>query len=236
LAVANKLEILKLFKVEGPLTPTFLANLLDINPNNARQIILRLKRQGLIFHLTAFAGGQSYSLTGKGEARVIFLADEEEKERQTQRKEMVKKRKLTGMYLYMAIATGLPNEIEKRIVGQFNIPNGQLGSKRLGEIELPQHIREQTGLLKQSGEQTLSNIILPFNDWVRVLENISKPIPKPRHLSVEEVVIISSLTKKGSGQFFVTGGGEIIYAPGEGYLTLEAAAILSSHRKARMTR
>ncbi len=232
----KKLDILKLFKVKGPLTPTFLANLLGINPNYARQIILRLKRQGLIFHLPAFVGGQAYILTGKGKARMMFLADKQEKESQRKRREAIEKRKQTGMYWHEVIASGLPKEVEKRILTEFNIPPGQLGTKRLDEVAIPQKIKEETGLAKLNKERTLANFELPFGAWVRVLENISKPAPQPQHLSGDELVIISSLTKKGGGKFFVTGDGEIVYTPGEGYLTLEAAAILSAYRKTRRSR
>ena len=73
----NKLDILRLFLDEESLTPFALANLLDIKPNYARQIILRLKRQGLIFPHPTFAGGQAYSLTTKGEERISYLADKD---------------------------------------------------------------------------------------------------------------------------------------------------------------
>ena len=73
----NKLDILRLFLDEESLTPFALANLLDIKQNYARQIILRLKRQGLIFLHQTFIGGQAYSLTTKGEARLTYLAEKQ---------------------------------------------------------------------------------------------------------------------------------------------------------------
>ena len=50
-----------------------------LEPNYARQIILRLKRQGLIFAQATFAGGQAYSLTVKGEGRISYLADKQKR-------------------------------------------------------------------------------------------------------------------------------------------------------------
>ena len=73
----NKLDILRLFLDEESLTPFALANLLDIKQNYARQIILRLKRQGLIFLHPTLGGGQAYSLTTKGEARLTYLAEKQ---------------------------------------------------------------------------------------------------------------------------------------------------------------
>lgn len=78
--MSKKLDILRLLEDEESLTPFALANLLDINPNYARQIIFRLKRQGLIFPHPMLAGGHAYSLTGKGEARIIYLADKEKRD------------------------------------------------------------------------------------------------------------------------------------------------------------
>ena len=77
--MAKKLDILRLFEEES-LTPFALVNLLNIKPNHARQIILRLKRQGLILPHSTFAGDQAYSLTSKGEARISYLADKEKRE------------------------------------------------------------------------------------------------------------------------------------------------------------
>ena len=37
------------------------------------------------------------------------------------------------------------------------------------------------------------------------------------------------------GEFLVTKDGEVLYAPGKGYLTLGAAAILAQYRKAKRT-
>ena len=48
----KKLDILRLFEEES-LTPFSLANLLDIKPNYARQIILRLKKHSLAIKPTA---------------------------------------------------------------------------------------------------------------------------------------------------------------------------------------
>jgi len=76
--MAKKLDILRLF-AEEPLTPFALANWFGIKPNYARQIILRLKRQGLIFAQATFAGGQAYSLTVKGEGRISYLADKQKR-------------------------------------------------------------------------------------------------------------------------------------------------------------
>lgn len=76
----KKLDILRLFEDKESLTPFHLANLLDIKPNYARQIILRLKRQGLIFAYPSFVDGQAYSLTAKGEERISYLANKEKGE------------------------------------------------------------------------------------------------------------------------------------------------------------
>jgi hypothetical protein len=54
-------------------------------------------------------------------------------------------------------------------------------------------------------------------------------------LSLEEVLIISALTKQKKGEFLVTKDAEILYAPGRGYLT-EAGAILAEYRKIKRTR
>lgn len=231
LTVSKKLDILRLFSVEESLTPSALANLLGIYPNNARQIILRLKRQGLICPHPMFAGAQAYSLTSKGEARITYLADKQKRETERQKREAVEKRKQTGMYLHEAIADGLPKEIEKRIRSEFNISIDRLRRKRLDEIALPQKIWDETGLLKLGRERRLENLELSFGAWVRVLENISKPAPKPQHLSAEELLMISALTKREKGDFFVTEDGQMVYAPGEGRLTIEAAIILSAYRK-----
>ena len=76
----EKLDILRLFSDEEPLTPVALANLLDIEQNYARQIILRLKRQRLIFPHPIWPSGQGYSLTDRGIERITYLADKEKKE------------------------------------------------------------------------------------------------------------------------------------------------------------
>ena len=132
------------------------------------------------------------------------------------------------------VAEGLPKEIEKRIRSEFNITSiDRLGSRRLNEIAIPQKICEETGLLKLRSERKLEDLELPFAAWIRVLENISKPAPKPQHLSLEEVLIITPFSKR-KGDFWVTRDGEVIYAPGKGYLTVEA--ILAEYRKANRTR
>ena len=89
----EKLDILRLFLNEEPLTPFALANFLDIKPNYARQIILRLKRQGLIFPHPTLDGGQGYSLTAKGEARIIYLAGKQAAGRKREEVEEREKRK-----------------------------------------------------------------------------------------------------------------------------------------------
>lgn len=229
----KKLDILKLFSHEEPLTPSHLANLLDIKQNYARQIILRLKRQGLIFLYPSFADGQTYSLTTKGEERIVYLADKEKKETKKKERKAVEERKESGMYLHEVVAEALPKEIEKRIRNEFDITSMErLGSKRLNEIELPQKIREEAGFSKLSGERMLAHHQLPFDVWIRVLENMSKPTPKPQHLSVEELLIITALTEKKKGEFLVTEDGEVFYAP-EGYLTMEAAALVATNRRER---
>ena len=248
--MTKKLDILKLF-AEEPLTPFALANLLDIKPDYARQIIFRLKRQGLIFPHPTFAGGQGYSLTSKGEERISYLADKEKtrlesevtviagKERdeaiaEKQRDEAIQKR---PMSLHQAISHGLPKEIERRICREFGIASArQLVSKKLSEIVLPQKIWEETGFAKLSGERILAYRQLPLDVWIRVLENISKPAPKPQHLSVDEVLILTALPKQKKGEFLVTKDGEVFYAPGKGYLTPGAAALLAQYRKAKRTR
>jgi len=248
--MAKKLDILRLFAEES-LPPFALANLLDIKPNYARQIILRLKRQGLIFAHPTLAGGQAYTLTAKGEERVVYLADKE-KERlksevtgaiagkqrdeaaaEKQRNETVQG-KLRPLFLHQVISHGLPKEIEGRICREFGIASArQLVNKKLSEIALPQKIWEETRFAKLSGERMLAYRQLPFAVWIRVLENISKPAPKHQHLSFDEVLILDALTKREEGEFLVTKDGEVLYAPGRGYLTPGAAAILAQYRKAK---
>ena len=233
----KKLDILKLFSHEESLTPSHLANLLDIKQNYARQIILRLKRQGLVFLYPSFAGAQAYSLTSKGEERIVYLADKEKKKTKRKERKAVEERKESGMYLHEVVAEGLPKEIEKRIRNKFDITSmEQLGSKRLNEIELPQKIREETGFSKLSGEKMLAHRQLPFNVWIRVLENISKPSLEPQHLSFEEVLILSSLAQQKVGKFLVTKDGEIFYDGGKGYLSMGAAALVAANRRERRRR
>jgi len=233
----NKLDTLRLFLDEESLTPFALANLLDIKQNYARQIILRLKRQGLIFLHQTFIGGQAYSLTSKGGDRLAYLADKEKKEAKRKERKAVEERKESGMYLHEVVAEGLPKEIEKRIRNEFDKTSmEQLGSKRLNEIELPQKIREETGFSKLNGERMLAHRQLPFDVWIRVLENISKPSLKPQHLSFEEVLILSSLAQQKVGKFLVTKDGEIFYDGGKGYLSMEAAVFLAANRRERRRR
>jgi len=247
----KKLDILRLFEDKESLTPSHLANLLDIKPNYARQIILRLKRQGLIFLYPSFAGTQAYSLTTKGEERIIYLADKEKREREAkaaiaekERKEAIDEKhekeaiqeKPRPMFLHRVISH-LPKQIKERIRREFGIASvWQLANKKLSEIALPQQIWEETGFSKLSDERILAYRQLPFNVWIRVLENISKPRPKPQHLSLEEVLIITALTKRKKGEFLVTKDSEMLHAPGEGYLTVEAATVLAAYRKAKRTR
>lgn len=164
----KKLDVLRLFEDKESLTPSHLANLLDIKPNYARQIILRLKRQGLLFLHTTLTGDQAYSLTAKGEERIVYLADRE-------KREAIEKRKQSGMYLHEVNAEGLPREIEKRVRSEFNISIERLGRKRLNEIALPQKIWEETGLLRLKGERKLQHLELPLTHWLEILANISKP-------------------------------------------------------------
>lgn len=165
------------------------------------------------------------------------MADKEKKEAERKEREAIEERKQSGMYLHEVVAEGVPKEIEERIRNEFDITSMErLGSKRLNEIELPQKISEETGFSKLSGEMMLAHRQLPFDVWIRVLENISKPILKPQHLSFEEVLIISALTKTKKGEFLVTKDGEMLYAPGEGYLAVEAAAVLAAYRKAKRPR
>ena len=72
----KKLDILRVFEGES-LTPLDLSYFLGIDPNYARQIILRMKRQGLIFRHSTLGGGQAYSLTTKGEARLTYLVEKQ---------------------------------------------------------------------------------------------------------------------------------------------------------------
>jgi len=83
----NKIDTLRVFEGES-LIPLVLAYYLGIETNYARQIILRLKRQGLIFLHPTLGGGQAYSLTTKGEARLAYLAEKQaaEVEEREQRK------------------------------------------------------------------------------------------------------------------------------------------------------
>jgi len=153
----NKLDILRLFLDEESLTPFALANLLDIKQNYARQIILRLKRQGLIFLHQTFIGGQAYSLTSKGEARVTYLAGKQ-------------------------VAGRKREEVEER--------------------EKRKAVKQESG-------------------------------PRPRHLSLDEVVLLNALTKPEKGKFLVTKEGDIFYDEKEGYLSPKAAVFLAAHRKIR---
>ena len=233
----EKLDILRLFSHEESLTPSHLANLLDIKQNYARQIILRLKRQGLIFLYPGFADAQAYSLTSKGEARIAYLADKEKKEAKRKERKAVEQRKERGMYLHEVVAEGLPKEIEKRIRSEFDMTSMErLGSKKLNEIELPQKIREEAGFSQLNGERMLAHRQLPFDVWIRVLGNISKPSLKPQHLSFEEVFILSSLAQQKVGKFLVTKDGEIFYDGGKGYLSMEAAALVATNRRERRRR
>lgn len=234
----KKLDILRLFSHEESLTPSHLANLLNIKPNYGRQIIFRLKRQGLVFLYPSFAGAQAYSLTSKGEARIAYLADKEKKETKRKERKAVEERKESGMYLHEVVAEGLPKEIEKRIRNEFDITSmEQLGSKRLNEIELPQKIREEAGFSQLNGERMLAHRQLPFDVWIRVLENSSKPSLKPQHLSFEEVLILSSLAQQRRiGKFLVTKDGEIFYDGGKGYLSMGAAALVAANRRERRRR
>jgi DNA-binding MarR family transcriptional regulator len=234
--MSKKLGILRLFLREEVLTPSDLASLLGITSNYARQVILRLKRQGLIFRHPTFGGGQAYSLTAKGEARIVYLADKEKKETERKQREAIEQRKQIGMYLREVITEGLPQEIENRVRSEFKVSIERLGSKRLDEIALPRKIWEETGLLRLGRERNLEHLGLSFDAWVRVLQNISKPAPKPQHLSVEELLFVTALPKRGKGEFLVTEDGEVLYAPGKGYLAAEAAAVLAAYRKRKRTR
>jgi len=242
----KKLDVLRLFAGKS-LAPSTLAYYLGIEPNYARQIILRLKRQGLIFPHPTLASGQAYSLTSKGETRISYLADKEKREVETKEREAIEERKQSGMYLHEVVAEGLPKEIEKRIRNEFDITSMErLGSKRLNEIELPQKIREETGFSKLNDERMLAHRQLPFDVWIRVLENISKPtlkplhFPKPEavpeHLSFQEVLIISTLVRQKTGKFFVTKDGEILHDTAKGYLSMEAAFSLAANRRERRRR
>ena len=242
----KKPDVLRLFAGES-LAPPDLAYYLGIEPNYARQIILRLKRQGLIFPHPTFAGGQAYSLTSKGETRISYLADKEKREAERKQREAIEQRKQSGMYLHEVVAEGLPKEIERRIRSEFNITSVErLGSKRLNEIELPQKIREETGFSKLNGERMLAHRQLPFDVWIRVLENASKPTLKPQHfpkpaavpehLSFQEVLIISTLVRQKTGKFFVTKDGKILHDTAKGYLSMEAAVFLAANRRERRRR
>ena len=84
--------------------------------------------------------------------------------------------------------------------------------------------------------EKLEYLEFPFDAWLKVLQNMSKPAPKPRHLSLQEVLIISALNKQKKGEFLVTKDSEILYAPGRSYLTMEAGAILAKYRRGKRTR
>jgi len=101
----KKLDVLRLFAGKS-LAPSDLAHFLGIEPNYARQIILRLKRQGLIFPHPTFAGGQAYSLTSKGEARIIYLAEKEK--RGEYQKDL--KRRLFNRLMALRAAGKVPND------------------------------------------------------------------------------------------------------------------------------
>ena len=249
----EKLDILRLFSHEEWLTPSHLANLLDIKQNYARQIILRLKRQGLIFLYPGFAGAQAYSLTSKGEARIAYLADKEKRRLKSEVTAVAEKegeeaiakqsaeaiqKKLRPMSLNQVVSHGLPKEIEARICREFDIASvWQLANKKLSEIALPQKMWEETGFSKLNGERMLAYRQLPFDVWIRVLENISKPSLKPQHLSFEEVFILSSLVQQRRiGKFLVTKDGEIFYDGGKGYLSMGAATLVAANRRERRRR
>lgn len=87
-----------------------------------------------------------------------------------------------------------------------------------------------------NGERMLAHRQLPFDVWIRVLENISKPSLKPQHLSFEEVLILSSLAQQKVGKFLVTKDGEIFYDGGKGYLSMGAAALVAANRRERRRR
>jgi len=55
-------------------------------------------------------------------------------------------------------------------------------------------------------------------------------------LSLQEVLIISTLNKQKKGEFLVTKDGKILYAPGRDYLTMEAGAILAEYRRGKRAR
>lgn len=147
--------------------------------------------------------------------------------------------KTRPMFLHQVISRGLPKEIQQRIRREFGIASvWQLSNRKLSEIALPQQIWEETGFLKLSGERILAYRQLPFNGWIRVLGNISKPTTKPQylskpalapeHLSLQEVLIISSLVRQKTGKFFVTKDGKILHDAGKGYLSMEAAVVLAA--------
>lgn len=242
----GKLDVLRLFSEEEPLRPFDLANLLDIKQNYARQIILRLKRQRLIFPHPTLAGGQAYSLTDKGEERISYLADKEKREAERKEKEAVERRKQSGMYLH-ELGEFLPAEIKKRIRSEFNIASlDQLGSKRLNEVVLPPKVWEESGFLKLRAETKIKHLELPLDTWIGLLKNISKPsgkpqyLPKttrmPQHLSLEEVLILNRLVQQKAGKFLVTKDGEILHDAGKGYLSMEAAVVLAANRRERRRR
>ena len=100
--------------------------------------------------------------------------------------------------------------------------------------------------MKLTRETKLKQLELPFDTWIRVLENISKPTPEPQHfpkpaavpehLSLQEVLIINTLVQQKTGKFFVTKDGEILHDTGKGYLSMEAAVFLAANRRERRRR
>jgi hypothetical protein len=221
----KKLEILRIFE-GGSITTTYLANELGITQNYARQITLRLKRQGLICHISeSFYSSQGYILTGRGEVRITYLAN----------KEKLEKMKRTGMSLYKAVSCGLPKEIESRIHREFNMSVSHLGYKTLDEVDIPKKTMEETGLNKQSKDTLIGYLTLPFNTWVIVLGTITKPPPRPYHLSVEEAYLLRLVTKGEKGNYFVTKEGYIVQDPQLGYLSYNQAVLLADHRKSKRT-
>lgn len=233
--MSKKLDILRLFAKEEVLTPAALANLFNVKPNNARQIILRLKNQGLIFPYSRFDGQLTYGLTSTGEKRIKYLSNKQQLNDKQETLEKIEQRNQSAMRLQDLARHGLPATVQERIRGELNLTIDRLGEKTLDELTLPQEILDDPVLSQLGKDRPLKNILLPFAIWVRILQSIKMGIPKRQLLSFEETVLIIESNKQGSRDFIVAENGQIFTVPGKGRLTMEAAALLSAYRQKKLT-
>jgi Mn-dependent DtxR family transcriptional regulator len=229
--MSKKLDILKLFAKEDVLTPAALANLFNVKPNNARQIILRLKNQGLIFPYPRLDGPLTYGLTSAGQKRIKYLSNKQQLNVEQGKKDKIEKRNQTAMHLLDLVRHGLPATVQERIRSEFNMTIDRLGEKTLDELIMPQEILSDPVLSQLGKDVPLKNILLPFAMWVRLLQSIKMGIPKLQTLSIQETALILESNKQGGRDFFVAENGQIFTVPGNGRLTMQAAALLSACRQ-----